>query len=106
MRRPVLPGDVSAVARALLLVPAERREALCRRIFGMAAEARAHTDLLHRLHSHWGDGTLSAAARRFALAEEPFLDDPAYLAYTRLVLRELDATLARSSGARGAAPAR
>ena len=93
MRRRVLPGDVSAVARALLLVPAEHRLQLCRRIFGQAAEALAHVELQTGLHPRWGDGTLDAAARRCALAEEPFLDDPAYLACTRLVLRELAATL-------------
>lgn len=93
MRQPVLPGDVSAVARALLLVPPDHRVLLCRRIFGMAAEACAHVDLLRQLHPRWGDGSLSAAARRFPLADEPFLDDPAYLACTRLVLRELAAQL-------------
>lgn len=93
MRRPVLFGDVTAVARALVLVPADRRLLLCRRIFGMAAEACAHVDLRRQLHPCWGDGTLSAAARRFQLAQEPFLDDPAYLCCTRLVLRELAAHL-------------
>lgn len=93
MRRPVLFGDVTAVARALLLVPVDRRLLLCRRIFGMAAEACAHVDLRHQLHPRWGDGSLSAAARRFQLAQEPFLDDPAYLSCTRLVLRELAAQL-------------
>ncbi|KIC29613.1 DUF7742 family protein [Leisingera sp. ANG-M6] len=93
MIRPVLPGDVSAVARALLAVPESARLALCRRIFGGAAEAAAHCCLLGRLHPLWGDGSLSAAARRYALADEPFLDDPAYLDCTRLVLRELASVL-------------
>ncbi|MEW2913328.1 hypothetical protein [Leisingera sp. JC11] len=93
MIRPVLPGDVSAVARALLAVPEGDRLRLCRRIFGGAAEAAAHCGLYGHLHPHWGDGSLSAAARRHGLAEEPFLDDPAYLSCTRLVLRELAAVL-------------
>ncbi len=93
MIRPVLPGDVSAVARVLLLVPESERLALCRRIFGGAAEAAAHCTLLGRLHPRWGDGSLSAVSRRFALADEPFLDDPEYLSCTRLVLRELAAVL-------------
>lgn len=102
MMRPVLPGDVPAVARALLMVPGPERLALCRRIFGGAAEAAVHCRLVGRLHPRWGDGSLSAAARRYALADEPFLDDPHYLDCTRLVLRELAAALERE----GQAPAR
>lgn len=102
MIRPVLPGDVSAVARALLLVPDGERLRLCRRIFGGAAEAAVHGRILGRLHLRWGDGSLSAAARRFTLAEEPFLDDPAYLDCTRLVLRELaEVVAAAGSSAEG-----
>ncbi len=100
--RPVLPGDVSAVARALLMVPPPERPALCRRIFGGAVEAAAHCRLIGRLHPRWGDGSLNAAARRYVLADEPFLDDPHYLQCTRLVLRELAAAHERS----GEAPAR
>ncbi|MBQ4823385.1 MULTISPECIES: DUF7742 family protein [unclassified Leisingera] len=102
MRFPVLPGDVSAVARALLAVPENIRLHLCRRILGGAAEAAAHCRLMGRLHPRWGDGSLSAAARRFALAAEPFLDDPEYLSCTRLVLRELAAAM----DAERSAPAR
>lgn len=94
MRRPVLPGDVSAAARALLAVPCGARAGLCRRIFGAAAEAATFADLFQRLHPRWGDGSLAAAARAFALADEPFQDDPDYLACTRLVLQELAAQLA------------
>ncbi|UWQ34523.1 hypothetical protein K3555_08595 [Leisingera sp. M527] len=102
MRLPVLPGDVSAVARALLAVPESDRLHLCRRILSGAAEAAAHCRRMGRLHPRWGDGSLSAAARRFALAGEPFLDDPDYLSCTRLVLRELAAVM----GAERSAPAR
>lgn len=93
MIRPVLPGDVTAVARALLAAPGSERLPLCRRIFGCAAEAAAHCRLFGRLHPRWGDGSLNAAARRFALADELFLDDPEYLSCTRLVLRELASVL-------------
>ncbi|WP_323783640.1 hypothetical protein [Leisingera sp.] len=102
MMHPVLPGDVAAVARALLAASDGDRLRLCRRIFGGAAEAAAHTALFGRLHPRWGDGSLSAAARRFALADEPCLEDPEYLRCTRLVLRELAAAVE----ACGAAPAR
>ncbi|NSY36929.1 hypothetical protein [Leisingera sp. ANG59] len=93
MIRPVLPGDVSAVARALLAVPEGGRQQLCRRIFGGAEEAAVHCRLFGRPHPHWGDGSLSAAARQYLLAVEPFLDDAEYLICTRLVLRELAAAL-------------
>ncbi|WP_291731669.1 hypothetical protein [Leisingera sp. F5] len=102
MMHPVLPGDVSAVARALLAVRDADRQRLCRRIFGGASEAAAYAGLTGRLHPRWGDGSLSAAARRFDLAAEPFLDDPIYLNCSRLVLREL----ARHLRIAGVAPAR
>ncbi|AHD00846.1 hypothetical protein METH_09275 [Leisingera methylohalidivorans DSM 14336] len=100
--QPVLPGDVAAVARALLAAGDAERLRLCRRIFGGAAEAAAHTALFCRLHPRWGDGSLSAAARRFDLADEVCLEDPEYLRCTRLVLRELAAHLETG----GEAPAR
>ena len=100
--RPVLRGDVSAVARALLAVPEGKRLRLCRRIFGGAALAAVYTGLSGRLHPCWGDGSLSSAARRYELACEPFLDDPEYLRCTRMVLRELAAVIK----AAGEAPAR
>ena len=90
MRRPVLPGDISAVARALLAEPMDRRGALCRRIFAGAALAMEHMTDSRRVHPVWGDGSLSAAARCFALADEPPLDDPDYLACTLAVLQALN----------------
>ncbi|MFW8634287.1 hypothetical protein [Cribrihabitans pelagius] len=89
----MLPGDTAAAARALLAVPAAARPALCRRIFAGAAAAAAHMARRRALHPCWGDGSLSAAARRFPLADEPFLDHPEYLACTRLVLSTLAARI-------------
>ena len=103
MMRPVLPGDVAAVARALLAVPKAERAALCRRIFGQASEALAHVRLTGRLHPRWGDGSLAVAARACRLADEPFLDDLAYLGCTRVVLKELAAQIDAEAQA---APAR
>lgn len=87
MRRPVLPGDIASAARALLHVPEAKRARLCACLFAGAARACAHLEQGMGLHPRWGDGTLSAAARRFPLADEPPLDDVEYLACTIRVLR-------------------
>ncbi|UWR47476.1 DUF7742 family protein [Phaeobacter inhibens] len=89
MRRPVLPGDITSTARALLAVAPAQRRVLCERIFAGAGQALRHTRRHRRLCPDWGDGSLSAAARRFPLADEPFYDAPDYLACTRLVLAQL-----------------
>ncbi|MDE4132114.1 hypothetical protein PXK00_03265 [Phaeobacter sp. QD34_3] len=92
MRRPVLPGDVTAVARALLSVPRSQRQALCTAIFCGADKARRWSDREGRLHPGWGDGSLSAAARKQVLADEPTLDNPDYL---RCLIAVLQAVLHR-----------
>nr|WP_251363618.1 hypothetical protein [Epibacterium ulvae] len=61
--------------------------------------ARAHVDQTRKLHPKWGDGTLSAAARRFKLADEPSYDDPDYLAATQLVLAVLAQNLQQHTSA-------
>ncbi len=93
VRRPVLPGDISAAARALLAVAPCARAGLCSEIFTGAQIACAYVEQTGRLHSKWGDGTLNAAARRFELADEPSYDNPDYLASTQLVLEALAITL-------------
>ncbi|ATF18179.1 hypothetical protein [Phaeobacter gallaeciensis] len=89
MRRPVLPGDITSTARALLAVAPAQRRALCQRIFAGAGQALRHSRRHRRLCPDWGDGSLSAAARKFTLVDEPFYDAPEYLACTRLVLAHL-----------------
>ncbi|UWR51330.1 DUF7742 family protein [Phaeobacter inhibens] len=89
MRRPVLPGDITSTARALLAVAPAQRRVLCERIFAGAGQALRHTRRHRRLCPDWGDGSLSAAARKFPLADEPFYDAPQYLSCTRLVLAQL-----------------
>ncbi|MFS4580021.1 hypothetical protein [Phaeobacter sp. C3_T13_0] len=97
MRRPILPGDICSTARALLAVaPAERR-ALCEQIFAGAGQASHHLRRHRQLCPDWGDGSLSAAARRFQLADEPFYDAPQYLACTRLVLARLARHIRRNT---------
>ncbi len=89
MRRPVLPADVNAVARALLCADAKDRLFLCKAIFVAARTARIHVDHKKALHPLWGDGTLNAAARRFPLAQEPAYDDLDYLTCIQIVLAGL-----------------
>lgn len=91
MRRPVLPGDVTAVARALLAVEPAQREVLCSAIFSQA-DSDCHSAGQGGFGK--GDGTLSAAARQHRLADEPTLDNPEYL---RCTIRVLHAVLERVS---------
>ncbi len=98
MRRPVLPGDISDMARALLAQPEAQRAAVCDQIFVGAAQAVRYVERRSRLHPVWGDGTLSAAARRFTLACEPGYD---HVEYLRCTLCVLDALRGRLSGQRG-----
>ncbi|WGW02523.1 DUF7742 family protein [Tropicibacter oceani] len=77
--RPVLPGDVSAAARALLAVPASARGGLARRLVLQADAADRYRRRLGKAHPFWGNGTLMAAALgRGAARDEPRLDDPDY----------------------------
>ncbi|WP_282093002.1 hypothetical protein [Epibacterium ulvae] len=89
MRRPVLPGDVAAVARALLEVAPKARAPLCDEIFTGAVMAMIHVSQTGQLHPRWGDGSLNAAARRFVLADEPGYEDLSYLDATQVVLDRL-----------------
>lgn len=93
VRRPVLPGDISTAARALLAVTPCARARLCSEIFTGAQIACAYVEETRQLHPQWGDGTLNSAARRFELADEPSYDTPDYLASTQLVLEALSAAL-------------
>ncbi len=87
--RPLLHGDVSNAARALLAVPRPLRPALCRRMIDEAEAADAHVRRTGRLHPFWGNGSLMAAARRRRLADEPGFDDPDYCECFEMVLRTL-----------------
>lgn len=87
--RPILHGDVTAAARALLLVPETAREALCRRMIEEADFADRYAKRLGRPHRLWGNGTLMAAARARPLAEEPALGEERYCRCLELVFRQL-----------------
>ena len=76
--RPVMQGDVVAVARHLLSVPEPFRAFVLRRLMFRADAADLFQRKSGRRHLLWGDGTLEAVAARSALVQEPFLDDPEY----------------------------
>lgn len=90
---PVLPQDISSLARALLTVPVQERCGFCRDLFDHATRASTHVANTGQLHSLWGNGTLDAVARCFPLEKEPFWDDPTYLNCLLVVLQELQRRL-------------
>lgn len=97
--RPVLMGDVTVAARALLGVRAGARAPLARRLIAEAQLAdrhRAHTGRAHPLH---GNGSLMAAATARHLPPEPPLADAAYLHCLIAVIEAL-ALRAEAHGAR------
>lgn len=89
--RPVLPGDVSAAARALLPVPRQARPDRARRLIDEACVADAHCRQTGRAHARWGNGTLMAAAYGHPMGHEISFDDPDYLDCQVRVLEALRA---------------
>jgi hypothetical protein len=87
--RPVLHGDVSNAARALLAVAPSQRADLCRCLIGEAEAADGHMRRTGRLHPLWGNGSLMSAARRRVQADEPGFDDPEYCQCFEMMLRAL-----------------
>lgn len=76
--RPVLPGDVAAVACALLTIePRERPDAMVRMI-ARANKADRHRFVTGKAHPKWGNGSLAAAVKGMDRYQEPFHDDPDY----------------------------
>ncbi len=76
--RPVLHGDVSNAARALLRVPQDGHEDVCARLIAEAEMADRHVKRTGQAHPLWGNGSLMSAARRRPLADEPGFDDLVY----------------------------
>ena len=87
--RPILHGDLSAAARALLAAPHPNRQRLCIKMIAEAELADAHVRKTGRLHPSFGNGSLMAAARTRVLADEPGFDNVQYCQCFELVLREL-----------------
>ncbi|MGR3803885.1 DUF7742 family protein [Marinibacterium profundimaris] len=84
--RPILHGDVSDAARALLAAPSEARERLCRRMIAEADAALSHVNRTGTLHPAWGNGSLMSAARKRRLAPEPGFHDMDYCRCMETVL--------------------
>ncbi len=77
--RSVLPGDLTAAARALLPVPPKRRSSMARCLIREAAAADAYCREHRRAHRLWGNGTLMAAAHGHPMGNEMSFDDPDYI---------------------------
>jgi hypothetical protein len=88
--RPLLHGDVSSAARALLLVPLADRDAHCRKMIAQAQIAYLHMQSTDRIHPQWGNGSLMSAARRHPLPQEPNFDERDYRHCWQVVLAALD----------------
>ncbi|AVO38518.1 hypothetical protein [Pukyongiella litopenaei] len=97
--RPLMHGDVSCAARALLNVPASARARLCRRLVHEAGEAYAHMQRTGKVHPLYGNGSLMSAARKRVLAAEPRFDDIEYCRCFEMVLRRLATVLGRAATA-------
>lgn len=87
--RPVLPGDISAAARALLPVPSGARARLANLLVKEALAADRYRKRFRKAHAQWGNGTLMSAAMMRPLAREPRLDDRDYLECQFLVFEAL-----------------
>ena len=76
--RPVLHGDVVAMARVLLALPACERWAAMNAIITEARYADCYRKRTGRAHFQWGNGSLMAAATSRKMLPEPFLNDLEY----------------------------
>lgn len=89
--RPVLHGDVSCAARALLLVPDRERAGFCQELIRQADAADQFVQQFRRLHPRWGNGSLMSSARQHRLPSEPSFDDDTYCRCFEIVLNALRA---------------
>lgn len=95
--RPVLHGDMTAAARALLSLPDGARRGAFDRMLLEAEAADKYRKKLGIAHPVWGNGSLMAAANTRPQAPEPFLDNVEYcgilaLAFDRLLAWRLAQT--------------
>lgn len=91
--RPLLHGDVSNAARALLASAPGRRQTLCQQMVREAELADRHVQRTGRLHPEWGNGSLMMAARKYRLASEPGFDDVEFIECFQTVLEQLKLAL-------------
>lgn len=76
--RPILHGDATSAARALMAAAPEARIDLLVRILREAEIADRHVLETRSVHPQFGNGTLMAAARRHPILPEPDFDDDCY----------------------------
>lgn len=95
--RPLLHGDISSAARALLHAPPSSRRRLCARMIHEAEQADRYFRRNGRVHPVWGNGSLMSAARKRTLADEPGFDNVEYCRCLTMVLRGL---IAHQAGTR------
>lgn len=88
--RPVLVGDVIAVARVLIVLREEDWIGCVDRLLWQAQVADRYRQRLGKLHPAWGNGSLMAAIGAEPKAEaEPFLSDLRWLRALSCVLDRL-----------------
>lgn len=87
--RPVMHGDLTALARHLMALPAPERPTTCAQFIAQADAADRYRKRFGRAHPLWGNGTLMARARRAVLPAEPALGNPDYARCLILVLTAL-----------------
>lgn len=87
--RAVSYSDVLTLAQGLRAVPEAARVALCRRVFFEAITADRYVRRLRKLHPHWGNGTLSAAASRRERAAVAVFDDADFCQCFEIILAQL-----------------
>ena len=87
--RPVLVSDLITAARAVLASKPTLRTELALQLIKEADFADRYTRRFGRPHAVFGDGTLSSAARKQPLADEPTLDNTSFCECVELVVRQL-----------------
>jgi hypothetical protein len=88
--RPVLIGDVIAVARVVVVLPEEQWSSRVDQLLWRAKVADLYRKRLGKPHPVWGNGSLMAAIGAEPKAPaEPFLSDPQWLRALSCVLERL-----------------
>jgi hypothetical protein len=88
--RPVLIGDVIAVARVVIVLPEEQWNNRVDQLLWRAKVADLYRKRLGKPHPVWGNGSLMAAIGAEPKASaEPFLSDPQWLRALSCVLERL-----------------
>jgi len=95
--RPVLHGDVVAVARVLYAQPLCERGLVLKRLIKAAAWADGFRRATGRMHPVWGDGSLMTVALAGKPPPEPRLDDVEYCGCLAMVFDALVQEFSRDS---------